>query len=118
MIMRPPAQVAKPSNLVCVFNRRRDDYQVPLEEAEAGLLECFVTDLYLGEIATPIWPAPLRRRAVAGLPFALTKSVWSSFLLQVSLWLFGGPPDWMCPMNERMLARAAGRHAKQKRAAL
>lgn len=118
MITRPPAHVPKPSNFVCAFNRRRDDYQVPLALAEAGLLECFVTDLYVGEIATPIWPAPLRRRAVAGLPFALTKSVWSSFLLQVSLRLFGGPPDWMWPLNARMLARAAGRHAKQKRAAL
>lgn len=118
MITRPPADVAKPSNFVCVFNRRRDDYQVPLALAEAGLLECFVTDFYLGESPTSMWPEPLRRRVQPGLPAAKVKSVLRSFLLQVALSLWGNPPVWMWPLNGRILAKAAEKSARQTGSAL
>ena len=118
MIPSPPTDVPNASRFVCVFNRRRDDYQVPLALAEAGLLECFVTDLYLGESSKSIWPGPLRRRTVQGLPGRRVKSVLRSFLLQTALSLWGKPPDWMWPLNGRILASTAARKARRSGAAL
>lgn len=118
MINSQLTDVAKPSRFVCVFNRRRDDYQVPLALAEAGLLECFVTDFYLGESPKSLWPEPLRRRALPGLPAAKVKSVWRSFLLQAVLSLWGNPPDWMWPLNGRILAKTAAKSARQSGSAL
>lgn len=53
-----------------------------------------------------------------GLPAAKSKSVWRSFLLQAALSLWGNPPDWMWPLNGRILAKTAAKSARQSRAAL
>lgn len=34
---------------VCAFRGRRDSYQVPIALAEAGQLDCFITDYFLGD---------------------------------------------------------------------
>ncbi|QYJ06443.1 glycosyltransferase family 4 protein [Qipengyuania flava] len=53
---------------VCVFNRDRDSYQVPLALHEAGMLEALVTDYYAPDKASSRLPGFLRRKQHPNLP--------------------------------------------------
>lgn len=104
---------------VCVFNRNRDSYQVPLALAEAGLLQRFVTDFYAprGGVAR-LLPGFLRGRRVDGLPRALTRSVWRSFAAQSALRALRLEGGRGFEATDAMLARAAAREARRSGAAL
>jgi glycosyltransferase involved in cell wall biosynthesis len=65
---------------ICAFRGRRDSYQVPVALAEAGRLDCFITDHYCGlpeSVLSRILPRRLsesvRRRFDAALPSHLVR---------------------------------------------
>lgn len=108
-----------PASFVCVFNRNRDGYQVPLALEEAGVLGRLVTDFYApaGWLGSKL-PGLLRRRRVDGLPRSKTYSDWLSFLVQVIARVWHRPMDWLFPFVDGRLSRAAGRIAARRHAAL
>jgi len=110
---------AAPRGLVCVFNRNRDSYQVPLALAEGGRLAALVTDFYApaGKLAR-LLPGFLRRRRAEGLPRRLTRSFWRAFLIQLVAEGLRLPMGPVFRLTDAMLGRAATRLATQRRAAL
>ena len=76
----PPS--AEAPRFVCVHNRNRDSYEVPLALAEGGLLDTFVTDFY----ARPAWrnvlPGFLARRHKPGIPATQTAMGLASVVVQ------------------------------------
>lgn len=100
------------TRFVCVFNRARDGYQVPLALAEAGLLHRFVTDFYAPDIELARFlPGPLRRRQVAGLSAGAVRSVLSSFVLQSVAQVLRLPMLRVFAVTDAILASVAGRIA-------
>src|SRR5438045_1173836 len=101
---------------VCVLNRSRDHYEVPLALAEAGMLEALVTDFY----APPAWhrwlPPLLARRHREGL--TQVRTVLSSFVLQYVGEILRLPMRRIFPIADRLLARAASRLARRNGAGL
>lgn len=104
--------------LVCVFNRSRDGYQVPLALQEAGLLAQFVTDFYADEGAQAWLPGPLRRRRVDGLPASKSTGVLASFALQAVSEILSLPMGPIFAVTDRLLAKKAARVAKLRSAHL
>lgn len=97
---------------VCVINRNRDEYEVPLALEEAGLLERFVTDFYAGPEASSILPRMLRRRGKRGLAASKVTSSLTSFAAQ--LWGIVTRRDMgaVFVWSDRMLARKGAQVAK------
>lgn len=103
---------------VCVFNRDRDSYQVPLALDEAGMLEVLVTDYYAPDKGSPLLPGFLRRkqhpdlsrnRAVADrLAFAVQYAALALRLPMGRVWRFIG----------RRLGKRAVKLARMRRAHL
>ena len=120
--MSPPPnpRPAAPSGdrVVCVLNRNRDGYEVPLALEEAGMLAGFVTDFY----AAPRWhrllPRPLARRYRAGLPAERAHLALGSFVLQYGAELLRIPMERVFGLSDRLLGSKATRLARRKDAAL
>lgn len=106
------------NQFVCVFNRNRDGYQVPLALQEAGLLARFVTDFYARERAQAWLPGPLRRRRVDGLPASKATGVPSSFALQAVGEVLSLPMAPIFAVTDRLLASNAARVAARRSAHL
>lgn len=89
---------------VCIVNKR-DEYEVPLALAEAGLLERFVTDLF-GPLVGRRWlPAALRRRqrqGIAARSLALVPMAWA---VQTIAAVTGRTSAALYARTDRMLAR-------------
>lgn len=99
---------------VCVFNRARDNYQVPVALHEAGLLDTFVTDYYAPE-SSPAWlPRFLRSKRHLDLPSKSTHSDRIAFLVQYAAQAFRIPMQkiwgWIDPRLGRTAGRLAARH--------
>jgi glycosyltransferase involved in cell wall biosynthesis len=109
---------SRPHRFVCVHNRNRDGYEVPLALEEAGLLDTFVTDFY----AAPRWhrflPTVLARRFKPGLPAKRTLSVMASFALQYTAQALRLPMQGVFVVNARILGRASVKRARQNAAHL
>lgn len=106
------------NGFVCVINRNRDNYQVPLAIEEAGLLSAFVTDFYAPDTAPSWLPAVLRARHVDGLPARKTRSTASSFILQSVMIALKLPTRAILLISDRILARKALKEARRKAANL
>lgn len=72
---------------VCAYRGRRDNYQVPLALAEAGLLDQFITDFYthkgwqqLAPYLPQRWQAKLTFRQHPGLPSERVQCLWKETL--------------------------------------
>lgn len=101
------------SRFVCVINRNRDGYQVPLALREADLLESFVTDFYAPD-RPPKWlPRVLQRRRLDGLPASACESSRWSFLVQNTMHALRAPMGRVFPYTDRVLARHALRSARR-----
>jgi glycosyltransferase involved in cell wall biosynthesis len=109
-----PAQ----SRFVCVFNRKRDFYQVPLGLHEAGLLEALVTDFYAPDAARVWLPGFLMSRRTPGLPRGRTRAHWPSLILQYTAEALRLPMGRVFARVDRMLGNAAGRLARGRGQAL
>ena len=113
--------------VVVVHSGARDRYQVALALAEAGMLECLVTDFFWSE-ETPFrrWIAGrlpskvlwmLRQRSVPGLPvervrLCLTAGI-GSFLLDKARWIPFGARRWFTRASDGRLGRVAGHLARR-----
>ena len=106
------------SRYICVINRNRDFYQVPLALQQSGLLETFVTDFYAPEAAPGWLPAPLVKRRIDGLPRARTSRSWLSFLVQTAAEILKLPMNRVFPVSDGFLAAKAGRIARRTRQAV
>lgn len=101
------------SRFVCVINRNRDNYQVPLALQKAGLLECLVTDFYAPESLARWLPQILRRRRIDGLPLARVSPVYRSFAMQVAAILTRQPiAPVIARINRMHAARGAALSAR------
>jgi len=104
--------------MVCVHNRNRDGYEVPLALEEAGLLDCFVTDFY----AAPRWhgvlPRFLARRYRPGLPASRSHLAIGSFVVQYLGEVLRLPMQRIFARTDRMLGAAAARLARRHGAGL
>lgn len=106
------------ARFVCVFNRARDSYQVPLGLHEAGLLEALVTDFYAPD-RTPAWlPRFLRNKRHPDLPARLTWSDRVAFLAQYGAMALKRPMQPVFAWVDARLGRSAGRLAKRRAAHL
>lgn len=98
---------------VCVQNRNRDNYEVPLALAEAGLLDAFVTDFY----ASPRWqrflPGFLARRHRDELPAELSRMGLDTFALQYAGELLRLPMHKVFGVTDRLLGAFAARTARR-----
>lgn len=103
---------------VCVINRNRDSYQVPLALEEAGLLSTFVTDFYAPDQSALPLPASLKARRAKGLSSRKTRSTALSFLVQAAMVALRLPTKRILLFSDRVLARHALRLAKRQRAHL
>lgn len=114
----PAAAGPASARVVCVHNRNRDGYEVPLALEEAGLLDCFVTDFYAG----PRWhrwlPRFLARRYRPGLPAARSRLAIGSFMLQYAGEVLRLPMQRIFGRTDRMLGAAAARIARRHGAGL
>lgn len=103
---------------VCVHNRNRDSYEVPLALAEAGMLAAFVTDFY----ASPSWkrllPGFLARRYRAGISHQLSVMSIGSFLVQYIGQALRLPMHRVFPVSDRLLGNKAAKLAKVRKAGL
>lgn len=96
------------------LNRDRDSYQVPLALAEAGELDCFVTDYYVG--TTPLPVPTLSHRQVDGIPAELVRSSLPASLRQLPFevarrrW----PVDFPSRQVEDALGRTVARQARRR----
>ncbi len=109
---------ADAARYVCVINRNRDGYEVPLGLEQAGLLDTFVTDFY----ARPAWrrflPGFLARRRKEGLPAAKTTMGLRSFLVQYAAEALKMPMHKAFRISDRLLGRTAARIARRHGASL
>ncbi len=114
--LRPAASPG--DRVVCVLNRNRDGYEVPLALEEAGFLAGFVTDFY----AAPRWhrmlPRSLARRYRDGLPSARAHLSLASFVLQYAAEILRIPMERVFGLSDRLLGSKAARLARRKDAAL
>lgn len=103
------------SRFVCVFNRDRDFYQVPLALEEAGLLEALVTDYYAPD-RPPRWlPGFLARKRHPRLPRNRTLSDRLAFVGQYAAQALRLPMHNVWQHIDARLGRVAGRLAKRRR---
>lgn len=109
----PPAQT-----YVCVHNRNRDGYEVPLALEEAGLLDGFVTDFYVAGWMRRFLPGVLARRHKPGLPARKTRPSLSAFAVQYGSEALRLPMQKMFRTTNRLLERAAVRRARARGAGL
>jgi len=113
---RPAAPTG--DRVVCVLNRNRDGYEVPLALQEAGLLAGFVTDFY----AAPRWhrflPRFLARRYRPGLPPARAHLALASFIVQYAAELLRIPMQRVFGLSDRLLGSKAARLARRQNAGL
>ena len=107
----------RPAKFVVVHNGSRDGYQVAAALAEAGRLECLVTDLYA--------PAPLTivagffaRRHHPAVPFRRVRTVWRVFAAQAAARALRLPLDRVFAVTDRWLAVRAAREARRTGAGL
>ena len=106
------------SRYICVINRNRDFYQVPLALQQSGLLETFVTDFYAPE-KPPRWlPTLLAKRRIDGLPRDQTSGGWLSFLTQYTAEFLKLPMNRVFPVSDRFLAAKTGALARRSRQAV
>lgn len=103
---------------VCVINRNRDSYQVPLALQEAGLLSSFVTDFYAPDRPAVPLPQALRARHVDGLPSSRTRSTLLSFAMQAAMIALRLPTRSILLLSDRLLARHALARARKAKAQL
>jgi glycosyltransferase involved in cell wall biosynthesis len=109
-----PTEAAKGDDrFVCVFNRSRDSYQVPVALHEAGLLQALVTDFYAPK-GLPGWaPRVLRNKRHDGLPYRLTRSDRLAFAVQYAAQITKLPMGPVFNWIDRRLGAVAGRLAKK-----
>ncbi len=107
-----------PAKFVCVFNRARDSYQVPVGLHEAGLLEALVTDFYAPD-SGPSWlPKFLRRKRSPALPARRTYSDRLAFLVQYAALALRVPTPPLFRWIDRRLGNTAGHVARKRDAHL
>ena len=106
-----------PRRFVVVHNGSRDGYRVAAALAEAGLLECLVTDLYA--------PAPLTRvagffarRHHGAVPVRRVRQLWRVFVAQAAARVLRLPLDRVFAVTDGWLAREAARIARRRGAGL
>jgi len=115
---QPSTSGEQGQGFVCVINRNRDGYQVPLALQEAGLLSAFVTDFYARDSWMRWLPLLLRARKIDGLPAVKTRSTWSSFFLQVAMIALKLPRRNVLNLSDRILAKHARTLAESRSAHL
>ena len=105
------------AKFVVVHNGSRDGYQVAAALAEAGRLECLVTDLYA--------PAPLTRlagffarRHHRAVSFRQVSQLWRVFAAQAAARTLRLPLDRVFAVTDQWLARKAARIARRTGAGL
>ena len=107
----PPS--AEAPRFVCVHNRNRDSYEVPLALAEGGLLDTFVTDFY----ARPAWrnvlPGFLARRHKPGIPATQTAMGLASFVVQYVGEALRLPMQKVFALSDWLLGVTAARIARR-----
>lgn len=103
---------------VCVFNRNRDNYQVPLALYQAGVLETLVTDFYAPENAPPWLPQGLRGFRHDDLPASHTTSSPVPFVLQAAAHVLKLPMRHVFPHTDHILALRAAKYARARHANL
>ena len=106
------------ARMVCVFNRNRDFYQVPIALHDAGMLEALVTDFYAPEKWLDRLPARLRNLRADGLPSSATRSSLLPFLMQMLAQLAKLPMRFVFPITDHMLAMRGARLARRMKAHL
>lgn len=96
------------------LNRDRDSYQVPLALAEAGELDCFVTDYYVG--TTPVPVPTLGHRRTDGISPELVRSSLPAFLRQLPFEAARRrrPVDFPSRQVEDALGRTVAREARRR----
>ncbi len=103
---------------VCVINRNRDNFQVPLALENAGLLEAFVTDFYAPDNAPRWLPKFLACRRIDGLPHAKTITSRLTFFLQYGAQVLRLPLSRIVRTSDGLLARKARIVAARRKSAL
>jgi glycosyltransferase involved in cell wall biosynthesis len=105
---------------VCAFRGRRDYYQVPLALAEAGSLDLFITDAYLGAITktlSGILPAQIREkvclREQAGIPRERVKCLWALAAFERLRHEFRCSPSLTFAKLDRKFSLAAAAQARR-----
>ncbi|MFM2273305.1 MAG: hypothetical protein RL702_2370 [Pseudomonadota bacterium] len=117
-LSEPSAAAPAVSQVVCVHNRNRDGYEVPLALAEAGLLSGFVTDFYADPRLHRLLPRFLARRYRQGLPATLTHLALGSFAVQYLAELLKVPMQRVFGLTDRLLGSRAVRLARRQGAGL
>lgn len=107
----------RPAKFVVVHNGSRDGYQVAAALAEAGMLECLVTDLYA--------PAPLTglagffaRRHHRAIAYDRVEQMWRVLAAQAAARALRLPLDRVFAITDQWLARRAARIARRAGAGL
>lgn len=114
-----PASADRTSaQVICVHNRNRDGYEVPLALEEAGLLAGFVTDFYAAPHMRRFLPGFLGRRYRSGLPAERAHLAIASFVVQYTAELLRLPMQRVFNLTDRMLGAKAARIARRKDAGL
>ena len=107
----------RPAKFVVVHNGSRDGYQVAAALAEAGLLECLVTDLYAPAPLTGLAGFFARRRHPA-VPYRRVRQLWRVFAAQAAARVLRLPLDRVFAVTDQWLARDASRIARRRSAGL
>ena len=103
---------------VCVQNRNRDNYEVPLALADAGLLACLVTDFYARPVVRRFLPGFLARRFRRELPANRTRMGLASFCVQYVGQALRLPMHRVFATSDRLLGESAIRLARRRGAGL
>ena len=106
-----------PQRFVVVHNGSRDGYQVAAALAEAGLLECLVTDLYAPRSLTGV-AGFFARRHNSAIGYRRVRQVWRVFAAQAAARALRLPLDRVFAVTDGWLARDAARLARRRGAGL
>jgi len=113
-----PAGGGADGRFVCVFNRSRDSYQVPVALHEADLLQALVTDYYAPDRAPSWLPGFLRRKHHRQLPSERTVSDRTAFIVQYAGAVLRLPMERVFRWVDLRLGRTAAKVATQSGAHL
>ena len=110
---------------VCAYRGRRDNYQVPLALAEAGLLDQFITDFYTPnrwqQVASYLpksWQAKLAFRHHAGLSSNHVQCLWQSTLQEHTRHRLGWSAARTYAALDPIFSKRAAARARKKRSNL
>ena len=106
------------SGFICVFDRDRDNYQVPIALREAGLLAGAVTDYYAPTRAPKLLPAGLASKRHDHLPATDVTRTWGALATQIVARLPVPHSARAHEIGTRLLARRATRMAEKRDAHL